>query len=74
MSEPKTPEKTPIPAPHDRDLERLLDGAIGVFDIPIEPEWHREAMAYLRNVADAAHFVMAYELGDEFDPAPVYRP
>lgn len=65
---------TPVPPVEERDLERLLDGAIGAFAIPIEPEWHREAMAYLRNIADAAAFVMAYEVGDECDPAPVYRP
>lgn len=66
--------ETPIPLPEERDLERLLDGAIGVFAIPVEPDWHREAMAYLRNVAEAAHFVMAYDLGEEAEPAPVYRP
>ncbi len=66
--------KTPIPAPDDLALERLLDGAIGAFAIPMQPEWRREATAYLRNVADAAAFVMAFDLGDEFDPAPVYRP
>ncbi|TCT07646.1 AtzG-like protein [Aquabacter spiritensis] len=70
MTEPKTP----LPPPEDRDLERLLDGATGAFAIPMQGEWHREAMAYLRNVADAAHLVMAFHLGDEFDPAPVYRP
>lgn len=63
-----------IPPPEDRDLEHLLDGTIGAFAIPMEPAWRPEAMAYLRNVADAAHFVMAFDLGDEFDPAPVYRP
>lgn len=66
--------ETPIPVPEERDLERLLDGAVGAFAIPMEGEWHREAMAYLRNVADAAHFVMAYPLEDEAEPAPVYRP
>ncbi|QTL01603.1 DUF4089 domain-containing protein [Aquabacter sp. L1I39] len=65
---------TPVPAAEERDLERLLDGAIGAFAISVEPEWHREAMAYLRNIADAAAFVMAYDVGDECDPAPVYRP
>lgn len=65
---------TPVPSVEERDLERLLDGAIGAFALAVEPEWHREAMAYLRNIADAAAFVMAYDLGDECDPAPVYRP
>lgn len=69
MSDPLTP----VPAAEERDLERLLDGAIGVFALSVEPEWHREAMAYLRNIADAAAFVMAYDVGDECDPAPVYR-
>ncbi len=70
MSDPLTP----VPAAEERDLERLLDGAIGTFALTVAPEWHREAMAYLRNIADAAAFVMAYDVGDECDPAPVYRP
>ena len=68
MSEPIA-----FPAPDDLALERLLDGAVGAFAIPIQPDWHREAMAYLRNVADAAHLVMALDLGDECDPAAVFR-
>lgn len=64
----------PLPPLEERDLERLLDGAIGAFALDVKPEWHREAMAYLRNVADAARFVMAADLGDEAEPAPVYRP
>ncbi|OYW59709.1 MAG: hypothetical protein B7Y70_00635 [Rhizobiales bacterium 35-68-8] len=69
-----TASTPPLPRVEERDLERLLDGAIGAYGLGVEPAWHREAMANLRSVADAAHFVMAADLGDEAEPAPVFRP
>ncbi|WP_332116122.1 AtzG-like protein [Azorhizobium caulinodans] len=65
------PELPPVP---DAALAPLLDGAIAAFSLTVEPDWHKEALANLRFIADAAHLVLSYELGDEAEPAAVYRP
>lgn len=58
----------------DEALVQMLDGTLAAYGITPEPDWRTEALANLRAVADAAHLVMSLDLGDEAEPAPVYRP
>ncbi|MFG1425838.1 AtzG-like protein [Roseixanthobacter glucoisosaccharinicivorans] len=68
------PVERTIPAVSDGALELMLDGAIEAFALKIEADWRAEALVNLRMIADAANLVRGLDLGDEFDPAPVYRP
>ncbi|MFG1465193.1 AtzG-like protein [Xanthobacter sp. DSM 24535] len=68
------PIERPVPAVSDGALELMLDGAIEAFALKVEPQWRAEALVNLRMIADAANLVRGLDLGDEFDPAPVYRP
>ncbi|OYW33337.1 MAG: hypothetical protein B7Z41_05645 [Rhizobiales bacterium 12-66-7] len=68
------PIERPVPPVPDAALELMLDGAIAGFALKVEPDWRAEALVNLRTIADAAQLVRGIDLGDEFDPAPVYRP
>lgn len=67
-------DEMPFPKAPDDALARMLDGTLAAHGITPEPQWRAEALANLRAIADAAHLVMSLDLGDEAEPAPVYRP
>ena len=63
----------PIPRAGDDALAALLSGSVAAFGVPLEDAWRIEALSYLRSIADAAHLVLSLDLGDECDPAAVFR-
>ncbi|GGF72852.1 hypothetical protein GCM10007301_35830 [Azorhizobium oxalatiphilum] len=65
---------TPPPRLADEAVSDLLDAGIVAFSIPAEEAWRKEAFSYLRTIADAAQFVLSADLGDEAEPAAVFRP
>ncbi|WP_029002840.1 DUF4089 domain-containing protein [Azorhizobium doebereinerae] len=65
---------TPLPPLSDAAVAELLAAGIAAFAIPAEGAWRAEAFSYLRTIADAAQFVLAHDLGDEAEPAAVFRP
>ncbi|MGU3493203.1 AtzG-like protein [Xanthobacteraceae bacterium A53D] len=69
MSDP-----TPMPRLSDEAVAQLLDAGIAAFALNVAPEWRDVAFTNLRTIADAAQFVLAADLGDEAEPAAVFRP
>lgn len=63
----------PVPKADDDALAALLAGSVAAFGVPLEDAWRIEALSYLRSIADAAHLVLSRDLGDECDPAAVFR-
>lgn len=56
------------------DAERYVEAASAAIGITIPTELRAEVVASFRQIADTAEFVMAMPIGDEIDPAVVYRP
>jgi hypothetical protein len=56
------------------DTERYVEAASAAIGITIPEELHADVVASFRQMADTAAFVMAMPIGDEVDPAVVFRP
>lgn len=61
------------PLPEDAALLAYLDGAVALHGIPADPAWRPEMLANMKAVANAARLVLSFPLGDEAEPAPVFR-
>ncbi len=61
------------PPVSDDAIPALLDAAVALHGIPMDPAWREEALANLRGIAGAARFVLSHPLDDEADLAPVFR-
>ena len=60
------------PLPDDDALGRLVDASLPLHGIAIDPAWRPEVVAHLKATANAARLVLAFELPDELEPAPVF--
>lgn len=56
------------------DAERYVEAASAAIGITIPAELHADVVASFAQIADTAAFVMALPVGDEIDPAVVFRP
>lgn len=61
------------PLPDDAALARLVDAAAPLAGIAIDPTWRGEVVANLKATANAARLVLAFDLPDDLEPAPVFR-
>ncbi len=56
------------------DAEAWLDAVAPVIGLDIDPEYRAGVLRYLDMTARMAGHVMAFELPDHCEPAPVFRP
>ena len=57
----------------DAALDAWIDAGTSLHGIAVEPAWREAIRLHLRITFGHARNVMAFELADEADPAPVYR-
>ena len=57
----------------DETLDELIDTAVKVLDLPIEPEWKPAVRANLRVTLQLADSVDEFELPDEAEPAFIFE-
>ncbi len=55
-------------------LTAYVDAALALVDLPVEPELRPRVVMHLDIAAGLARTLLAFPLGDEAEPAPVYRP
>lgn len=55
------------------DAERYVDAASAAIGLTIPAEMHAGVVASFEQIAATAAFVMALPVGDEIDPAVVFR-
>ncbi|MEZ5585373.1 MAG: DUF4089 domain-containing protein, partial [Candidatus Competibacteraceae bacterium] len=67
-----TPEFLPPPA--DFDGETYLNAVAPALGLSIDPAYRPGLLMYLDFTARMAQFVMDFELPDNLEPAPVFRP
>ncbi len=60
--------------PSPDELDRLIDAASAVLDLPIAPQWRQAIRLHLGITLGHAATVGAFPLPDEAEPAPVFRP
>ncbi len=56
------------------DLDAYIAGAAAVLGIPLRPEWLASIRTNLEVSLRHADAVLAFDLPDEAEPAPVFRP
>jgi len=56
------------------DADAWIDQAAPLIGLSIDPAWRPGVVANLRRMAEIAGGVMAVDLGDHDDAAPVFRP
>jgi len=56
------------------DAAAWIDQAAPLMGVSIDPAWQTGVAANLQRMAELAALVMAEDLGDHEDAAPVYRP
>ena len=61
-------------APHEFDPGALVDAAAPLLKLALTPESRAQVVVHLAIAAEQAAMLMAVGLGDEDEPAPVYRP
>lgn len=63
-------------ATNDReaDLGAFLDAGLRLAGLPLESELRPRVLMHLETAAAMAQLVVAFELPDEAEPAPVYLP
>ena len=64
----------PLRNPTDDERETALDAAIALHGLTADPAWREAILAHMKVVGGAARLVHEFPLGDELDPAPVFRP
>jgi hypothetical protein len=69
---PMTPEFLPVP--DDFDAEAYLDACAGATGLPIDPEYRPGVLMFLDLTARMANYMMEFELPDDIEPAPVFKP
>jgi len=60
--------------PDDKDREAALDAAIAFNGLTVDPAWRPAILGHMKVTGAAAQLVLEFPLGDELDPAPVFRP
>lgn len=55
-------------------LGAFLDAGLTLAGLPLEPELRPRVLMHLETAAAMAGLLAAFELPDEAEPAPVYRP
>ncbi|MBS7539326.1 DUF4089 domain-containing protein [Ancylobacter lacus] len=55
-------------------LAAYVDAALTLVDLPVEPELRPRVVMHFDIAAALARTLLAFPLGDEAEPAPVYRP
>ena len=56
------------------DPEALVEAMAPLLGIELTPESRAQTILHLRIAVDQADLLMSAEIGDEDEPAPVYRP
>jgi len=60
--------------PDDKDREAALDAAIALNGVAVDPAWRQAILGHMKVIGEAANLLREFPLGDEADPAPVFRP
>jgi hypothetical protein len=63
-----------VDTPKTFDAERYVEAASAAIGLTIPAELRADVVSSFQQIADTAAFVMAMPIGDEIDPAVVYRP
>ncbi len=56
------------------DPSALADAAAPLLDLALTPESRAQVVVHLTIAAEQAALLLSADLGDEDEPAPVYRP
>ncbi len=56
-----------------KDLDAFVDACAQALELPLDPAWKPGVCANLEVTFRLAHFVAAFELPDEAEPAPVFE-
>jgi hypothetical protein len=64
----------PSRQPTDEDRAAALDAAAALHGLTLDPGWRQAILAHMKATGAAARLVLEFPLGDELDPAPVFRP
>ena len=57
----------------DPELDAWIDAGTALLGIPIQPEWRTAIRVHLMISLGHAGTVLAFELPDDADPAPIFR-
>jgi hypothetical protein len=57
----------------DKALDALIDAGSAIYGFDIEPEWRAAIRMHLTISLGHAATVLAADVGDHVDPAPVFR-
>jgi hypothetical protein len=63
----------PARPPNDADFAAALDAA-ALNGLTVDPAWRQTILGHMKVTAAVAQLVLEFPLGDELDPAPVFRP
>jgi hypothetical protein len=55
-------------------LETFIDAGAALSGLTVEPEYRQGVKIHLNAVTNAAKLVLAFEVEDDAEPAPVFRP
>lgn len=66
--------KPSLSLPDEQSLDAFIDAAASLNGLRIEPAYREGVRTHLNAVTNAARSVLAFETGDEAEPAPVFRP
>lgn len=58
----------------DFDPDAMIDALAPFLGLTVEPEYREGVKAHLRAAQTIAADVLAFEMPDDAEPAPVYRP
>ena len=56
------------------DVDAYADAAAAAVELPIAPAHRPGVILNLERIAAMARLVLDFPIGDEIDPAPVFRP
>jgi hypothetical protein len=56
------------------DPEALVDASAPLLKLALTPESRAQTIIHLGIAAELAELILAAEIGDEHEPAPVYQP
>jgi hypothetical protein len=69
----KKPAAPSIPA-DPAALDAFIDAAAAMSGLTVDPAYRDGVKIHLNAVTNAAKFVLAFELEDDAEPGPVFRP
>jgi len=56
-----------------RDLDAFVDSGVKLLKLPLDPAWRESVKANVAVILRQADAVMAVDIPDDADPAPVFR-